>query len=476
MESVLKGFMNSVWGNTANTPLNGSIGKNDDGYNRGQLDGRSLVRTQCNPECIIETPDDLQQKLRSLDLRECAYGQSTLPLIRPDMTTAIQKGNTELLNYLISTRPGRPALNSALHEAAKRGQLHCLEILTAAGANNLDDALRTAAGQGHILCLSRLIQMGAKDLNGALREAAGQDQTWCLKPLINLINKGAKDLDLDGALCTAAKLGKKQSLLLLIKEGAKDLNGALYPAFLANNNEILNALIVNGADITSLVHSAAKTDSMEYLNDRVISTYINATDENGRTPLHIAAVMGHIKSLDKLLKTKGVNINIADKSGLTALHLAVQHNRTEAVMRLLTTDGINVNKKDKNRWTALHFAVKYANINIVRKLLNTDGIKLNEWVGFFNNTAILLAVKQGRADVVKELRAVKGTNFNQMNFNGDTALHLAARQGDAKIVRELLNVVGIRVKAKNKNGATPLSLADPDSECKELIKAFLKRK
>ncbi len=470
MESVLKGFMNTAWGNTANVPLTGGIGKNDDGY-RGQLDGRSLVRTQCNPACIIETPDDLPQKLRSLGLRECAYGQSTLPLIRPDMITAIQKGNTELLNYLISTRPGRPALNSALHEAAKRGQLHCLEILVAAGANNLDDALLTATGHGHILCLSRLIQMGAKDLNGALCEAAGQGQTWCLKPLIN---KGAKDLD--GALCTAAKLGKEQALLLLIKEGAKDLNGALYPAFLANNNKVLNALIANGADITSLVHSAAKTDSMEYLNDRVISTYINATDENGRTPLHIAAVMGHGKSLEKLLKTNGVNINIADKSGLTALHLAVQHNRTETVMRLLTTDGINVNKKDKNRWNALHFAVKYANINIVRKLLNTDGIKINERVGLFNNTAILLAVKQGRADVVTELLAVKGTNFNQMDFNGDTALHLAAKRDDAKIVRELLKAVGIRVKAKNKCDATPLSLADRDSECRELIKAFLKRK
>lgn len=110
MDSV----MNSVGGNAADFSFC-HICKDDDGHNRGQLDGRSLVKTSCTPECTTKKIDDEQQKLTSLDQRECDH-HGEIPLLIADrqrhtdylqmlteaggnisdvMTTAAQEGKAE---------------------------------------------------------------------------------------------------------------------------------------------------------------------------------------------------------------------------------------------------------------------------------------------------------------------------------------------------------------------------------------------
>ncbi|MBO9482180.1 ankyrin repeat domain-containing protein [Salinisphaera sp. G21_0] len=459
--------------------------KSDDEYNGGQLNGHSLVKTSDTPKSIIKKPDDGQQKSISLDQRGCADKQPSLPIdpgrssvidgksIKPnhhsetplhtaerqrstniwqilkkndefseDMVNTAREGNAEHLQFLISKQPDESTLNNALKEAAKSGQRHCLEILITAGANNFDDALCAAAAQGQAHCLHPLIRTddNVKVLNMALCEAARHGQTQCLKPLIN---QGANNLN--GALCAAAEQGQSKSLPLLIKEGGKnlDLNNALYFAVLKENDEIGDYLIDNGADVTTLVHTAAQKDSVEQLNDQLISTYINTPNKDGFTPLHITAAMGYIKSLKKLLKTDKVNINITDKSGNTALHYAL-YNYDEAdgkiVMEelLKTSDTAVVNQRGQAGWTPLHFAA-YRNI----------------------------------PDAVRQLLAIKDIKVNQKGVLGHTALHIAATRGHTEIVRILLdNAVGIDVKAKNNKGQTARYYAD--DYCRKLLKDFLK--
>ena len=336
---------------------------------------------------------------------------------------AIRMNKTELLEYLISTKPNPAKLNSALHKAVGQGQTQCFKPLVNMGANDLNGALCKAAELGRTQCLNPLINLGANDRNGALREAAEQGQTQCLKPLINM---GANDLD--GALREAARSGETQCLELLLNEGAKDLYGALYIAILTGNNEARDILIRKGADINTVLRTPDSEDvSMEAHISRIISRYINATDESGTTPLHIAAARGHATRLQELIETRGVDVNATDSHGETALRLAACCGHTEAVKVLLNNSGtchIQVNAKNGVGTTALHFAA---------------------W--------------NGHTKTVKVLVAARRINVNEKNINGWTALHIAARYASPETVKVLVSAIGINVNEKQNDGWTALDLA-----------------
>ena len=278
-------------------------------------------------------------------------------------------------------------------------------------------------------------------------------KTEIFKLLKCLINARLSQTTLDKALCKAAERGQMQCIEILITAGAKDLNGALYSAFLAKNVVIQNALILKGAKRYTVLHTAVSKDSLEDLNDQIISNHINATDKEGRTALHIAARKGYTKSLEMLLKTNKVNINIADKYGWTPLHFAVRYANAETVKALLDADGINVNAKDLNGYTPLHVAAEYAGADVIKLLLGADGIKVNEKTNeFFLHIPSRIA--------------------QYLQF---TALHLAAKKGRTAIVRELLKAKDINIEVKAHSGFTAFELAFGD-QCKELLKAVSKKK
>ncbi|MGI2029028.1 ankyrin repeat domain-containing protein [Endozoicomonas acroporae] len=496
----------------------GGKDKNDVGNNEGKFNGHSLVKTSASQKCITKKPGDGQQKSISLDQRGCAGKQPALPIdsgsssvidgksidqkanhhsetplhtaerqrstnvlqilkkndeFSEDMVNTAREGNAEHLQFLISKLPFQSTRNNALKEAAKSGQRHCLEMLITAGANNLDEALLAAAAHGQVQCLHPLIRKDKLEvLNKALCEAAGHGQPQCLKPLIN---HGANNLN--GALCAAAEQGQSESLQLLIKEGAENLNDALYFAALKINNEIGDYLIHNGADITTLLHTAAQKDSVEQLNDEIVSALINTPNNDDRTPLHITAAMGYTKSLEKLLKTDGVKINITDKSGNTALHFAVFYKRTDTAMMLLKADNIDINVKDKIHCTALHYALytynKADSKIVMEELLKTSDIAVVNQGGKEGRTPLHVAAYKNIPDAVRKLLAIKDIKVNQKDDHGDTALHIAAKRGNTKIVEILLDTaVGIDVNAKNNKGRTARYYADDD--CRKLLKDFLK--
>lgn len=70
---------------------------------------------------------------------------------------------------------------------------------------------------------------------------------------------------------------------------------------------------------------------------------VQAQDGNSRTPLHIAAALGHESSAHILLsKGAAATISTTDCKGLTPMHLAVQNGRISLV-KLLTRFGADVN-------------------------------------------------------------------------------------------------------------------------------------
>jgi len=82
---------------------------------------------------------------------------------------------------------------------------------------------------------------------------------------------------------------------------------------------------------------------------------INAKEEDGRTPLLMAAEKGDA-GMAALLADNGADVNARDGDGYTALmYAAYQGNRELA--ELILRHGADVHAKDKDGWTAQRFAL-----------------------------------------------------------------------------------------------------------------------
>ena len=73
------------------------------------------------------------------------------------------------------------------------------------------------------------------------------------------------------------------------------------------------------------------------------------------TPIELAAgILGNIETVKKYLDD-GKDVNAKDDTGMTPLHLAAMYGRKE-IAELLIAKGADVNAKDDARWTPLHYA------------------------------------------------------------------------------------------------------------------------
>lgn len=92
------------------------------------------------------------------------------------------------------------------------------------------------------------------------------------------------------------------------------------------------------------------------------------------TPLHFAALNGHVNVVELLIRN-GADVNAKDDSGLTPLHLA-SGGGYEEIVKLLSNSRADVNAKDSKDVAPLHFAAEGGYLNIVQ-LLISEGAKVN---------------------------------------------------------------------------------------------------
>jgi ankyrin repeat protein len=94
---------------------------------------------------------------------------------------------------------------------------------------------------------------------------------------------------------------------------------------------------------------------------------LNLAEDDGQTPLHLAAEHCHSNVVSLLLR-KGAKINIQASDDETPLHLAAQEG-CEEVVKLLLAKGADTSAKDKQGRTPLDRARQWKQTNIVSLLL-----------------------------------------------------------------------------------------------------------
>ncbi|XP_075213422.1 uncharacterized protein LOC142319717 isoform X2 [Lycorma delicatula] len=275
---------------------------------------------------------------------------------------------------------------SAVHYAAKQGHLDALQLLTRAGCQvDLGDAdnhtpLHLAAARDHVNVAELLISCGAgvnrktSDKMSPLHFAAARGFK---EMVILLLNSGAHINSLDSSdrtpLFYAVSRSQIEVVEILLKHGAKvnieEIHGytPMCEAVWCKNVNLARMLLEAGAKLTQSHHLLQYAILHRHFEmaELLLSagSIANLKDDNGDTPLIIAARTGQ-DYMAQLLLQKGAKVNVGNGiTGSTPLHEAVQNIRDsnypvlERFVRVLQKYGASL---DRESWTARDTALTRA--------------------------------------------------------------------------------------------------------------------
>jgi ankyrin repeat protein len=227
---------------------------------------------------------------------------------------------------------------TALHSAAEAGNLHPLILLLSAGAdpNARNDRHKTplhfAAQTGKVDVIRPLVEAGAQlDLvtnqGYTALEIAERANHQEVVDLLKQLGAVALPEPMDRRLYNAVATGNNAEVEVLLKGGVSPnvklgLRTAIGTAILQKNTGAAKLLLAAGADPLvrgfkgrNSVHTAAQFgnfDVLEVLLRQAVD--VNAIDEEGRTPAHLAAIYSNPERVKciQLLVQYGADLTIQD--------------------------------------------------------------------------------------------------------------------------------------------------------------------
>lgn len=275
------------------------------------------------------------------------------------------------------------------------------------------------------------------------------------------------------------RLGKYDEALRTFEAVHRDYHEAFGPEH--PDTVAVNNTLKSFDRTSSVIYSATKEGDLAKLRSLIKNGLnINNKDVNGNTPLHYAAVSGHINIVRLLLESGAIH-NIENKQGKTPLQLTEDStikNLLESVAKLFTavkaTDRWEVaeliaeeksivNAKENNGTSLLHLAVHFGDRNIL-KLLLENGADAST-VADKNSTPLHFAASEKNNIKIVELllqhvsRDKLKSFIDAKTMAGNTALHAAAKNGSLDIVISLLQNGGTYCITTNE-GKTPLDVCE----------------
>lgn len=357
----------------------------------------------------------------------------------------------------------------ALKKAAEVGDLDEIRRLISKGVDvNFSGrkgytALHRASYEGYVECVKYLLSIKGIDVNK--RDEAGltplhRSHPNCVPLLLAApgIDVNMEDKKGRTPLCFAAKCGATERLQRLLLSPDVIVNAADAEGFTP-----LHYAVREGYTSCILMLLAAK------------GVNVNAADKKGNTPLLQAAVYGNLEAAQHLMACRDVRTEFRNEEGKTAAEVAANLGHRDIVALFSHSEKEKPRKRSLNflGWGALglmlgmswlplnsvllHSAVRCSGTGFLKFMLHLPGTSVySEGPG---GSLIVQAAAGADVDCLELLAERDDLDPNYVDSKGNTALCVAVRNGREVIVRSLLENPRIDVKQPDGSGRTPLEQA-----------------
>ena len=441
---------------------------------------------------------------------------------------AAKGGHERVVRFLIEKNARISILNgvhlTAMQTAAENGHLNVVKTLYEAGAVADQTALHHAAANNRMDVVNFLLEIGVKDeclrCDGFFYWLKSKERfpstTIVLRPpfkdncshiwiMDNNVTKICIDYEkkwpdetkklyddsrlifCHSALHAAVVSGHDKVVTRLLSEKHNALNcydytgrTPLHEAVRKNDSIIVNILLNKHPQMVKYKCKRWQEVNQTLLSFEELAEYSADVCHCGYTPLHLAALYGHLEAAILLIR-KGAQLDDRDCTGATPIHVAACPNRANLI-------GGNINVKTSNGSTPLHSAAACGVVGIIDYLLykkasltavdnyNLTAPHYSIHNFTFTSFVDLMAPRKGHLPrffvydnqytsvddlhwldtLVKLLHG--GSNIDVVDVDGQTPLHIAAHYGLADAVNVLLQM-NASMEMKDKNGKTPMEVA-----------------
>ncbi|NWZ84677.1 KANK4 protein, partial [Poecile atricapillus] len=189
---------------------------------------------------------------------------------------------------------------------------------------------------------------------------------------------------------------------------------------------------------------------LQHVLGSISQEWFQVSSHKSSSPEVVAAYLEALGDIQpQLLETV---VNLPDRNGNTALHYSVSHSNFPVAKLLLDTGTCSLDLQNRAGYTAVMLTPLAApetrqDMEVVMRLLKEGDVNLRAAQG--GQTALMLGVSHERDDMVRALLSCQA-DVNLQDEEGTTALMVACRQGNADIVRLLLAQPGCQVTLTDK--------------------------
>ncbi|CAL8309147.1 unnamed protein product [Lota lota] len=412
----------------------------------------------------------------------------------------------EMLNH-VDVNAVNSLQESLLHVAAEHGRLSLLGLILRRGARlDLRDQegrtpLHRAANRGHGEVIRALVKAGAclytldAQRQNPIHLTAANEDLDCAQALVmeersrrvedqaepTFLHRAAQEDDQSlaqkllqaGAAVDVRTRQDKTALFYAVSGNSERTAGVLLEAGAAVDQVVVNEAVNlnNGSMLRLLLAHSRGALSPEAMGSALFSAVkqnrhvvvdilidggadVNMYDQQGYTPLLLAAELGHTDTF-RVLAAKHAKLDVSLPNMATALHLAVRGGN-EPLVQALLAKGLDPNTTGPKTYTPLHLAALHSHPALVEMLLKAEA-QANA-VAQDGSTPLHLASRHGHADTLNRLLQVK-VHTEARDRQGRTALHWAASTQAETPAVDMLLAAGANPDAADKQKKTPLHLA-----------------